>query len=1232
MTSADWLSKDSEAIKLRREICGIDPENSERWGLALSGGGIRSATFCLGVIKAFAKNGLLTRFDYLSTVSGGGYAGAALGRLFQAVDDPAKVQSELAKDDRLFWWWLRKNGRYLFPAGVKDGLFAGSTLVRNLTAIYFDLFLVGVLIACVMILPHLVGMEMGSGFSRWTGWSPSAWWILAAAMPTLFLMSTWAYWFSASRRRLRVEPASIAFGGVGLLVSLIVIWPSLAHQLLAFSRTDALTCADVVADTNPAIYALWALGCLSPISSFALLQLSLSLPLAVVAAWLAGSGATPSQALDPAVARNRLTRCLMYVLDITIVLVIAAAIDMLSWWIAGTLIRGWTVFAASGGGLLVLIATSRATLLWLKDLRPGAVNINLARVANIAGLILGFLFLLLCATFVQVVVFYGGGFTTGPPPVNEPEIWATQSVARLVLVALPCLIYILLTGRNLASLNASSLHNFYRARLTRSYVSVGNPERGFKPNALVEAAPGTVDALMRVSDVVAHDDLPFADYQPHAHGGPLHLVNVCFNQTVNDRTGEFNRDRQGRNMTLGSAGCDLGSPRQSIAIQYQDGSGPTLGQWIAISGAAAAPGMGSHTSKGLASLLTLCGIRLGYWLDVVRTNGTLLKDSTFPRRALPKYAHLLDEMLATFPSSDDRHWYVSDGGHFENTGVYALLKREVDVIVVADCGADPAYAFDDLNKLVRMARIDFDAEIIFQQPDQALAKNANLDISPFGTLAEISESDSSSFLVMARVKYASGKTGQLVIVKPTMIGTLPLDLMAYKSSNPAFPQETTADQFFDEAQWESYFRLGEELGSSISDKLLGNLPAISRCFTDQLGTGIVASGPARLVGATRTQPKFAGQVVKSSLGIGAVIGLLFSFYQVWDQQRSNASSEQRQFSDAVNQAIEKSVDSQGNLRVSDAGILLLRGMVKPGEALRTDLDMSLVQSLIGRLNAMCSKELADDKAGAQCKELATLAQPFDAQGGSMMTAYWPGWPKQEKADVVTAVSDKVVSAPTTSGSVSAPSSKMVPLPATPPSVGTPIDLRIQISKPERLETQAKSAASASKASEAASSAPAKVAAKTTVTEKPTAQPQASIDPILDAKYACERPAGSQVRLYTQVYGPGEFKVLTASKTQPPANQLSEFISIEAVEDVNATAIKLGTRSPYRWSAPTLIYHNETERACAEKLATVYETEYGPKPNVRPLPERLKKQAGVIELWVPIDGASKLTAKPLQPAR
>src|SRR4051794_18023870 len=66
----DHLSKVEEP---RRQALEMDLV-----GLALSGGGIRSATFNLGVLQALASLKLLTRFDYLSTVSGGGYIGGWL--------------------------------------------------------------------------------------------------------------------------------------------------------------------------------------------------------------------------------------------------------------------------------------------------------------------------------------------------------------------------------------------------------------------------------------------------------------------------------------------------------------------------------------------------------------------------------------------------------------------------------------------------------------------------------------------------------------------------------------------------------------------------------------------------------------------------------------------------------------------------------------------------------------------------------------------------------------------------------------------------------------------------------------------------------------------------------------------------------------------------------------------------------------------------------------------------
>ena len=88
LTFDDVFAEELGEISARRKACNLDPPpgglpsaKQGLVGLALSGGGIRSASFCLGVIQALARGGLLQRVDYLSTVSGGGYIGSCLSSL-----------------------------------------------------------------------------------------------------------------------------------------------------------------------------------------------------------------------------------------------------------------------------------------------------------------------------------------------------------------------------------------------------------------------------------------------------------------------------------------------------------------------------------------------------------------------------------------------------------------------------------------------------------------------------------------------------------------------------------------------------------------------------------------------------------------------------------------------------------------------------------------------------------------------------------------------------------------------------------------------------------------------------------------------------------------------------------------------------------------------------------------------------------------------------------------------
>ncbi|HTR62373.1 MAG TPA: patatin-like phospholipase family protein [Candidatus Binataceae bacterium] len=258
----------------------------------------------------------------------------------------------------------------------------------------------------------------------------------------------------------------------------------------------------------------------------------------------------------------------------------------------------------------------------------------------------------------------------------------------------------------------------------------------------------------------------------------------------------------------------------------------SLGNWTAISGAAVSTGLGGLTSLGTSILTAFFNLRLGYWWDsgtpslVPRRQpggrlGTLLA------RMLPVQSSLLDEFLGRFRGTIRRYWYLTDGGHFENMGGYELIRRRLPVIVLIDAGADPNYEFADLANLIRKARLDFNAEIEFLVP----AGNPFATVNNFigdrfshvnpaycGTLDQLRPQGhrrklSPRHAAVARIRYLDDPKSDhyLVLIKPSLTGDEPEDLTNYHGANPSFPQQTTAEQFFDEAQWESYRRLGQHI-------------------------------------------------------------------------------------------------------------------------------------------------------------------------------------------------------------------------------------------------------------------------------------------------------------------------------------------------------------------------------------------------------------------------------------
>jgi hypothetical protein len=231
----------------------------------------------------------------------------------------------------------------------------------------------------------------------------------------------------------------------------------------------------------------------------------------------------------------------------------------------------------------------------------------------------------------------------------------------------------------------------------------------------------------------------------------------------------------------------------------------SLGTAMAISGAAASPNMGYHSSPIVTFLLALFNVRLGWWLGNPGRAGDNTYNTPGPRFApRPFFAE-------AFGLTDNRHPYVylSDGGHFENLGIYEMVLRRCHLIVLSDAGADPDFTFEDLGHAISKVRIDLGVPIQFEKilipPRQ---KDQELEIYDVTR----HQDSPAPYCAIARICYSciDGKAddGLLLYIKPSLNGTEPVDVFHYARLHPTFPHEPTSNQLYSESQFESYRALG----------------------------------------------------------------------------------------------------------------------------------------------------------------------------------------------------------------------------------------------------------------------------------------------------------------------------------------------------------------------------------------------------------------------------------------
>jgi choline dehydrogenase-like flavoprotein len=804
------------------------PENTV--GLALSGGGIRSATFCLGVLQALARRNRIRDVDYLSTVSGGGYIGAFLGRLFTRFQRlpvgtaTQRVQKILANLTSPELWWLRTHANYLAGEGRSDAEVNIAVIWRNLLAVHLC---VGSLLVALFTLLRFAADNTLAGDYPWSvaGVGISPWWWLPCWIFVLGVFPAWfAFWLSPK------PGATAAHPFFALLAWLVMLGSAVAAIRLPRAETLA-----TIAIISLLVAWLW--------QEFARLGSSVG---------------QEGEQFRGAVVRNRLTRGLGLTLGIILVALLWVLLDTASRLAAE---RKLMIPLVSGMGVLsIAMPVLRYAAMKLGSDKPAGTKVG-EKVRNVlAGTV----------AFPLAAFLLFGYDVIAHSAYNYSDNVGYWALGLSLLIAL-------VLGRASNFLNLSSLHQLYASRLARTFL-------GASSDARVHTSPS--QAPKEVGAAHPDDDVFLYKYHPEDQGGPLHLMTVCVNETVDALSGRPIDEDKGLPFCVGPIGVSVGRRYHSLwereepqtprlrerlirsfdelvekrsdfktALQpLADGPDPNafhvlahdrfrfdsvcaspealrLSQWIAISGAAFTPGSGRKTSLPMALLLGLFNVRLGYWWDTGIEAGErpgrfppgfLQRVRSLPERLFRTQATLLNEWGRYFQGPRQRFWYLSDGGHIENSALYELLRRRLGFMIYVDGTHDPNYIFDDLAAMVRRARLDFGAK--FEWVDPASARFPRwirrwIKTSELATLAKLGR-ESPQAAALAKVTYDDepSRTSWLLVVKGCLgEEEKSLDLRCYAKQNTKFPNDPTFNQFLTDDQWESYRLLGEQIGLRIFD-------------------------------------------------------------------------------------------------------------------------------------------------------------------------------------------------------------------------------------------------------------------------------------------------------------------------------------------------------------------------------------------------------------------------------
>jgi hypothetical protein len=473
---------------------------------------------------------------------------------------------------------------------------------------------------------------------------------------------------------------------------------------------------------------------------------------------------------------------------------------------------------ASAGFASVLTGLASAAGTFLRS-RSGRDNGGLAMsvVAPIGAILT--LYGVLILAYVWAGRFYGCTEFGGAWP------WIHRGICSSEWLWWPSLIVLavaLVTG-HFVNVNFISVHRYYRDRLMEAFL----PDAPTRTPPCPDPAP---DAKFYYTDLASHADLsrlqnfdgvgerrPTGSYHvfekklydfdgvgERRPTAPYHLLNT--NVILVNSPQRTWRSRGGDSFVLSPLLCGSNATGWCSTRKFLGGD-LSLATAMAISGAAANPyaGGGLFRNRPVALLMSLANLRLGYWVGHPNPAKQVSKSRTHFSTAWRELSGKLDENRPMLQ--------LSDGGHFENLGIYELIRRRARLIVACDGTADPEFSFSDFITLLARIEADFGARITFNQKSRL----EGLEVFMPSTAAGYPRNTqlATRGFTVGTISYSDESEGDLIYITTTLFKGLGLATLGYKAANTDFPDQTTADQFFDEAQFEAYRHLGYSVGEAM---------------------------------------------------------------------------------------------------------------------------------------------------------------------------------------------------------------------------------------------------------------------------------------------------------------------------------------------------------------------------------------------------------------------------------